>query len=227
MIKKVHIINFKSHKDTCLNLGHLTVLSGQNGVGKSTIIQALLLLRQTFLKNRLEHILDLNSPLCFIGKAKDALYKYPNEKFVNQLAIFLNDEKRNYSWIFEDKSNKGYLNRTNSLSDSEGFQELSLFTNRFQYLSAYRSNEYLVDDYAIEFQKQISINEGKGELVAQFLNEYGKKVKVLDKLKHASEPDGFLLNQVIAWEREISKNVNIYPIAYQEGGFEIKFSFDT
>lgn len=74
MIKKVELINFKSHKNTVLNLENLTVLCGQNGTGKSSFIQSLLLLRQSNLKNRLDKVLDLNDPLCYLGKAQDVFY---------------------------------------------------------------------------------------------------------------------------------------------------------
>ena len=52
MIRELNIKNLKSHKDTTIKVGNLTLLCGMNGVGKSTEIQSLLLLRQTFLKNR-------------------------------------------------------------------------------------------------------------------------------------------------------------------------------
>lgn len=47
MITQLNLSNFKSHKDTRLELGNLTVLTGVNGCGKTSVIQALLLLRQT------------------------------------------------------------------------------------------------------------------------------------------------------------------------------------
>lgn len=228
MIKNIRLINFKSHKDTKLPLKNLTVLSGQNGVGKSSVIQSLLLLRQSYQKNRIDKVLELNSPLCFIGKSNDAIYRFPNEEFENQVGFVISNEEIECSWIFENSENNSstYLNRVNDLADSEGFENISLFTNNFQYLSAYRNIEYLVDDYAVEFQKQISINEGKGELVAQFLNEYGKKIKVIDSLKHPSEEDPFLLSQVSAWEKEISNNINVIPVKHGDG-YDIKYSFDT
>lgn len=229
MIKNIRLVNFKSHKDTVLNLGNLTILSGQNGVGKSSIIQSLLLLRQTNEKHRLNEILELNRPLCFVGRANDVIYRFPNEEFENKIGIVLSDEEQiEYSWIFEDVGNKNstYLKRVNDLSDSEGYDNLSLFGNDFQYLSAYRNIEYLTDDYEVEVKKQISVNEGKGELVAHFLSEYGNKIKVLFGLKHLSETDDFLLSQVSAWEREISANVNVIPVKSGDS-HDIKYSYNV
>lgn len=82
MITQLHISNFKSHKDTHINLGNLTVLTGVNGCGKTSIVQSLLLLRQSFLKNRLAQGLDLNHPLCSIGIAHDALYRLAEDDII-------------------------------------------------------------------------------------------------------------------------------------------------
>ena len=47
MIREVHLTNFKCFQQEEIPLKQLTVLSGGNGVGKSSVIQSLLLLRQT------------------------------------------------------------------------------------------------------------------------------------------------------------------------------------
>lgn len=96
MIRELTIKNFKSHKDTTIRLGNLTVLCGKNSVGKSSLIQSLLLLRQTDMKNRLSEALDLNDPLCFIGKTKDALYQFTAEEGI--ITFSLTDDKKKNTW---------------------------------------------------------------------------------------------------------------------------------
>ena len=73
MITKLIIKNFKSHLHSEIEVRKLTVLTGINGCGKTSLIQALLLLRQTNTKGRLRDGLDLNIPLCKIGIGNDAL----------------------------------------------------------------------------------------------------------------------------------------------------------
>lgn len=58
MITRLNIKNFKSHRDTDIRLDNLTVLAGTNGCGKTSVIQAFLLLRQTYQKGRLIDGLD-------------------------------------------------------------------------------------------------------------------------------------------------------------------------
>jgi predicted ATPase len=46
MIAGVRIVNFKCFEDEALSLKALTLLAGGNGTGKSSVLQALLLVRQ-------------------------------------------------------------------------------------------------------------------------------------------------------------------------------------
>jgi len=85
MITRVRLRNFKCFQDAVLPFGALTLLAGINGSGKSSVIQALLLLRQSwsavdvhnfgFLGLRMKR-LALNGPMVQLGNAKDALYAY-------------------------------------------------------------------------------------------------------------------------------------------------------
>lgn len=47
MIDRIRMVNFKCFEEQTVSLGHLTVLAGLNGAGKSSVMQALLLLRQS------------------------------------------------------------------------------------------------------------------------------------------------------------------------------------
>lgn len=82
MIKEIHIKNFKSHRSTEIQTSNLTLLCGSNGVGKSSIIQSLLLLRQSHLKNRLQEVIELNKPLCEIGTFTDALFQFADSEII-------------------------------------------------------------------------------------------------------------------------------------------------
>ncbi|MCC6722937.1 MAG: AAA family ATPase, partial [Saprospiraceae bacterium] len=102
MIKKVRLQNFKSHASTELETGNLTLLCGQNGVGKSSVFQALLLLRQSHQKSRLNDVLDLNRPLCEIGTAFDALYQFGDDT----IQFTLEGDKGRAHWEFKYEENK-------------------------------------------------------------------------------------------------------------------------
>jgi len=82
MISSIHIKNFKTLKDTGkVPIKPLTLLTGVNGTGKSSLIQVLLLLRQSYEKGILarEKKIILKGNLVDIGTGRDALYSFANE----------------------------------------------------------------------------------------------------------------------------------------------------
>jgi len=86
MIESIELINFKSIKKHRFPLRNLNVALGLNGMGKSTFIQALLLLRQSNNLNRGE--LRLNGAHVDVGKGKDAFYQYSKEeKMIFEIAF--------------------------------------------------------------------------------------------------------------------------------------------
>ncbi len=225
MIHSLHLKNFKSHKNTFLTLGNLTLLCGQNGGGKSSIIQSLLLLRQSHQKNLLSVGLSLNKPLCNIGKAKDALYQFAENELIEFNIAADNDD---LACVFdaENRLELDFMPHVSRETPIPTEIPISLFTKDFQYISAARTAEYLPNDYAIDTEKQLSMEEGKAELTAHFLYKYRTK-NVLPALFHqnAVEFDD-LLYQVTAWEREISEGVNIIPTKVG-GSYEIRYSYNT
>jgi len=217
MITKLKIANFKSHINTELDMGSLTVLTGMNSSGKSSVLQALLLLRQSFKKGRLNSGLDLNAPLCDIGRGYDALSCYADNNIIT-FAIDTNRSGSGYKWQFDLSGDLRMedtfihsAKKTPTISST--FQQMPLFTNDFQYLSALRwaaRSSYPVESYAVETERQLSLAYGQGELVAHFLEYYGNHRDFnvqLDKVLHPDCSSKKLLEQTIAWENEISPRV--------------------
>ncbi len=68
MIQQLRLINFKCFDDQTIRFGNLTFLSGMNGMGKSTVLQSLLLLRQSYHQGVLPNRgLALNGELIRLG----------------------------------------------------------------------------------------------------------------------------------------------------------------
>jgi predicted ATPase len=216
MITKLKVANFKSHKDTVLNLGNITLLTGLNSSGKSSVIQAFLLLRQSYKKGRLSKGLDLNEPLCDIGKGHDALYRYATKSEVITFGFKTSSEKTHlFHFDTHGKYDDSFLRAAKKIELSEEVIGLPFFSNNFQYLSAGRiaaEEFYPIDSFAVEEEKQISRNYGRGELVAHFLEYYGndRNFSVSSNLLlHKSTKSMNLIDQVIAWEQEISPRISI------------------
>jgi predicted ATPase len=195
-------------------MGALTVLTGINSSGKSSVLQALLLLRQSQKKGRLGTGLDLNKPLCDIGKGYDALSRFAKNDFIT----FVIETDVQFEWKFDlyGKLDDTFIPIAKKATKlPKYFLKLPLFTDYFQYLSASRwanRSYYPMDSYAVETEKQLSHEYGQGELVAHFLEYYGNLRNITvgpEEILHPNCSSNKLLDQVIAWESEISPRVTM------------------
>jgi predicted ATPase len=223
MIRELHIQNFKSHGNTLLSLNPLTLLSGLNGSGKSSVIQSLLLLRQSHKKQRLNEALILNGSFCSLGTGKDVMNINPAGDFVQ---IAFNAGCDTYGWRFAPQESKDNLPVIQKYTPGKSLENISLFNNDFQYLSAERLPElkYGRGDIEVENERQLSSKYGYGDLVAQFLYHWENE-PIKPALRNSLSPFVELLPQVIAWEREISPHVNIIPKKMGDA-YTIHYSFD-
>ena len=79
MIRHLELKNFKCFETLTLDLKTLNVLMGLNGMGKSTILQTLLLLRQSYQENKLSG-LKLNGKYVRLGNGSDLLRERAEEE---------------------------------------------------------------------------------------------------------------------------------------------------
>ena len=106
MIKKIELKNFKCFESLELPLGNLNLLSGINSMGKSTIIQSLLLLRQAFERGSIQEGVYLNGIYTQIGTGHDLLYFNAD----GNIEIKLTDEKGDeFDWHLEYSRDSDYL----------------------------------------------------------------------------------------------------------------------
>jgi len=227
MITKIEIKNFKAHRETSLDLKNLTILSGINGVGKSSIFQVLLLLRQSYESNMLQEGLQLNEPHCYIGNIEDAIYQFAEDDIIS-FSIEA-EPKKICKWNFSLKKNNLTGDYIPAIEHNSTDYSLNIFNDNFQYLSASRMVKNKIHSFAVESKKRLSLEKGQAELVAQFLYYWGKEKKIKVFSDYLLNPlmlsASDLLSQTTAWEREISPNVNVMPVKVGNS-YEIKYSFN-
>ena len=68
-IEKLHLENFKYHKNSTIDPKKITILIGPNGVGKSSILQSLLVMKRTLQKR--ESVFTLQDDTLDLGKYDD------------------------------------------------------------------------------------------------------------------------------------------------------------
>lgn len=138
MITNINLKNFKIFEKEPFDLAPMTLFTGINGLGKSSVIQSLLLLKQSFesksMQNESQIELDNNS---FIDLENCG--ELCNKKaFPKTVEIALeNSEDKSYIWKI-DASNPGEKNAQFLYDGDETFKKEALFNQNFIYLSAER-----------------------------------------------------------------------------------------
>jgi predicted ATPase len=203
MITHLSIQNFKSLRKLNLDLKPLNLLVGLNGMGKSSLVQALLILRQS--RDLNVGMVSLNDYMVQLGEGRDAMYQYSKEDFIR--IAFTGDDNQELSWTMKYEPAAQELIADNPYSFSS-LQEFSLFSANFQYLRAERSaplDEYRMSSLEVGRDRQIGID---GEYAIHYLNQFGTD-EVPDTLRHPAAKSPFLLAQVDAWMGEISPGIKL------------------
>ncbi|BBF94305.1 AAA family ATPase [Blastochloris tepida] len=82
MLARLRFTNFKTWAEADLPLGNVTGLFGTNSSGKTSILQFLLMLKQTKQATDRAISLELNGPLVQLGTIKDAIHQHDEDKAV-------------------------------------------------------------------------------------------------------------------------------------------------
>lgn len=210
MIKSLRIRNFKCFEDQTFEMGHVTLLSGLNGMGKSSMIQTLLLLRQSFQQGLLPKTgLALNGDLVRIGTAQDALFQDAKNEIIG-IELILTDETtaRWYFNTYNKEADVLDIVRTKSKVNRRIF-DFSLFGDDFHYLEAERigpRTSFGMSDSAVIQHRQIG---RRGEYAVHFLNVFGKRT-ITGALTHSGDKSSTLSEQVENWVGEISPGTRIH-----------------
>ncbi|HJH30246.1 MAG TPA: DUF3696 domain-containing protein [Methanosarcinaceae archaeon] len=210
MISNIYVRNFKSLNDIDFVLNNLTLIAGKNNVGKSSLIQVLLLLRQSYEKGTLlESGLLLQGDYIKIGKGKDALSNDTNEECFQFMIDWEDNFCLNLKYEYVAKSDLQPLLKDKCDEYTGKFLlEKALFNNKLTYLSADRiipQVAYPVSDYHVNILKSLGI---KGEYTPHFLAE-NENLEVNNKLCHPPSSSNTLLKQVNAWMSEMSGGIKI------------------
>jgi len=211
VICQLRLQNFKRFENQSLEIGNLTLLSGLNGMGKSSVLQSLLLLRQSYQQGLLESTgLALNGDLVHIGTARDALFEDAKEDKIEFILAFKNGNEA--TWQFGYDPEADILGLTSPAVPLKTYHT-SLFGDDFQYLQAERlgprtSSE--MSDFQVRQHRQLGT---KGEYTAHFLSMFQDSKIPNSTLSHPQAKSLNLLFQVEAWLSEISPGTRIHIIA--------------
>ncbi|MFD9719922.1 DUF3696 domain-containing protein [Streptomyces sp. NPDC059076] len=238
MIDLLTMHNFKAFQHTELQLGPLTLLTGLNSSGKSSVLQALALLRQSYesgdlvfatLTNEEQEAgrrtdltgkgFLLNGELVGLGTGKDVL----NEDFTGdepRIGLAVDEGPYHYGWTaaYEPEQNLLPLIGSDLPDTSEGRAERptgpeavtpAFFTAPFQYLHADRISP--AQFYPRDHQ--VAIGRGflgvRGEHAVNFLRHHGQDTVAAGPLRHPKAASDSLKDQTAAWMGDLCPGVDI------------------
>ncbi len=226
MISQLRLKNFKCFADQNLEMKVLTLLSGLNGTGKSSVIQSLLLLRQSYQQGRLpEKGLALTGDLIWIGTARDALFEGAQEMQIGFKVSWDNDAVA--EWNFDYNRDSDFIRLVSDPVKKEIF-DTSLFNDNFHYLQAERigpRTSFKMSDYQVRQHRQIGT---RGEFAAHFLSSFEDEKIPNHSLNHPLGKSLQLRSQVEAWLGEISPGTRLSLKPHSGMDLvELQYSFST
>lgn len=217
-MKYLEIKNFKCFRDFKLPVNGLTVLAGANGNGKSSSIQALLLLRSTIercsklntQKSEYEKTDEKNLVSIELnGKYNLALgnseYAIPNNSNSSIIEFNFSEAPSSFGVKYDASENALFIR---PLATSGSKRPLSLFKHEFYYLNAERLGPRIKQEIKyFDFP-----NTGyQGEFVAQLLGDtdFSYSFKIDDSRKYPEMQTPRLEQQVNAWLNELMSSVSV------------------
>jgi predicted ATPase/Flp pilus assembly protein TadD len=226
MINQARIKNFKTLADNIFELKNLNLFTGINGMGKSTFLQSLLMLRQSYIQNNMNSIL-INGEYTYLGSGIDVLFSGADPYDPIKFEIEYADKKYSISFNYQFKEDTEEENSASKDSDtmrikdkstlSPDFFKTSLFLtdNYFQYLNAERIGPRVQND-----MNSISTRERKelgknGEFALDYLSNYGHQTVTNEYVLHGSDAEKVLgwdnlENQVNAWLSDITPGTKLH-----------------
>lgn len=235
MIKKLTLKNFKAFEEETFNIAPLTLITGINGMGKSSIIQSLLLLKDNYnIKNLTTgHPISLTGDLVDLETAESLCYFKANDRKVSIDIVDENSLEGNklndYCWEL-DASIANAIELPFSFSSTGSLEDLSLFRPSFIFLSAERLGPR--GEYEKKYKRNFNTRLGvQGELTPAYLNNAANaNQKIgLPGMKNSKLPQGAdqLTENVNAWMSQImALPMKTISNSISDSKFKLEYKFE-
>jgi len=212
MINRIHIENFKSLRNVSLNTKGLNLLIGLNSMGKSSVIQSLLMLRQSYSENTPTplRVLHINGDLISLGNKNDVFFQNAGENEFLSFSIE-SDEDKSINAEYKFNSDKPDVLESNSVefSNWKKGSSLSLFSEKFYYLDANHIPPSKTYTSLNSEHNRLNILGNAGENAPYYLAKHGNETLSNPALHHPNSKSSTLAHELDAWMGEISPGTRI------------------
>jgi predicted ATPase len=209
MLRNIRFQHFKRFLDTTIPLRPMTVLTGLNGGGKTSVLHGLLLLRQASAGTPPPQFVQLNGPFGLeLGELQDVLHRAAEPEDGILLSVD-DDSGTTHAWRF-DGSDERSLNLEVTGRPPTPPRALAGTARSFTYLSAERLGPRDVLGASSVSNEDLYVGY-QGQFTAHVLAALGGKLRVSDgRLNPRTEESGgvpLLRQQVELWLSDIARPV--------------------
>jgi predicted ATPase len=238
VIAAILLHNFKCWSDEEVPLGALTLVTGLNGAGKSTVLQSLLVLRQSHEQGLLaEGRLAINGDLVTLGTGRDAFCEDAEDEYLGLGLHFRDGTQARWSFRYDRsadvlESDQGWSGGMHAPAPENPGQMAASATARppfageFFYLAAERIGPRVfaeVSDHRVRVRRELG---SQGELAAHFLAVHGRTPIGIPALRHPEGVSDRLVDQVEAWLGEVSPGARLHIGEHRDlDAVQIRYSF--
>lgn len=209
MITEIRLNNFKAFERQKFTIRPLTLLTGLNGTGKSTVIQSIGLLYQSYKTDLLrKQKWLLNGDYVEIGTGHDLLYEGAETEIIeiSFKEAIRNQKEREHSYQVRYESENDILEFGDSDMTKRDMRPALIFRRPLQYLRADRivpATTYPKSFHVVHEQQFLGT---RGQFVPHYLSVFGD-TQVRKARRHPMEKKSRLLDQLSAWMKLISPGV--------------------
>lgn len=220
MLECLTLHNFKSARDLEVPISNLTVLSGLNGSGKSSVLQAISLVRQSLLLSQSVRLpsLHLRGPLVQLGVADDVISDRATD---NTIQIGLRVDGIQTHWISNATVDSDILQiQLDALLPDPG--ESYLRNCHFQFLQADRLTPQTHYERSDSFSRDMGFLGAHGQFTPDYLAEHGDRLEVSPARRCPKTASGLpnglmerivatpkLYDQISGWMQHLSPGVRL------------------
>ena len=224
MLREIALRNFKCFENLRLNCAPLTVLCGVNGMGKSSVIQAILVLRQSAISGALDKgNLVLGGDLADIGTGRDVLFEEAERDMIS-FELVDSDAPERCLFTFRYSRDADRLSRADQRPLAQGWRNIPPIGGNLAYVNAERIGPRKM---YIQSEARLGDLGVRGEYTINHL--LGRQDEVLDsKDFRCSDLLRFKLLDVLDhWLQQVTPGVHLELKAVREADAIIAgFTFD-
>lgn len=166
MIQRISLTNFKAYEDEEFNIAPLTLIAGINGMGKSSVLQSLLMLRQSYdvdYLNKDEKQIRLNGHFVNMENANVLCYTMASDRNV---VVSIETENGSHTWTINAQEPEA--TNPSCVYEGDDYKTISLFSDSMEFLTAERVGPRY--EYRAQSDKAYNTKLGvQGELTPAYL----------------------------------------------------------